>query len=563
MQTTEFMQLVVLAAALLLLGIPLARYMADIYQGKSFRVLKLLRWVESVTYRLIGTNPTSEMTWKQYAAALLVFNLVGLVILYLIQVLQNVLPLNPAALPAVPGWLAFNTAVSFVTNTNWQAYSGEASMSQFTQMAGLAVQNFVSAATGMAVAVALARGIARNSSVLIGNFWSDLTRSVLYILLPLSCIFAVVLVSQGVVQNFSANVTARTVEGINQILPMGPAASQIAIKQLGTNGGGFFGVNSAHPFENPTPLSNILQILAILIIPFSTPLMFGRLVGNKKHGFALLAAMTVLFFAFLSVGLYSETQLNPAIGNIGAMEGKEVRFGVLSSVLWTISTTATSNGSVNAMISSMSPLTGGVALLNMMLGEVVYGGVGCGLYGMVMFAVLTVFIAGLMVGRTPEYLGKKIEAREIKFAVIAVVAPSILILGGAAVASTTNMGLSSLLSKGPHGLSEILYAFSSAAGNNGSAFAGLNANTPFYNGTLAICMLLGRFLIIVPVLGIAGSLSTKKFTPPSQGTFPVQGGLFVALLVAVILIIGALTFFPALSLGPVIEHLLMKAGRTF
>lgn len=563
MQNTEYLQIIALVVVLLLLGVPLGAYMARIYDGKTDGILTPLRWIELRVYRLIGVNSATEMTWKQYVAALLVFNLFGFIVLYLMQILQNILPLNPAGMPPVPAWLALNTAVSFVTNTNWQAYSGEASMSLLTQMAGLGVQNFVSAATGMAVAVALARGIARKSSPSIGNFWVDLTRSILYILLPLSLVFAVVLVSQGVVQNFSPNVVAKTVEGIDQVLPMGPAASQIAIKQLGTNGGGFFGVNSAHPFENPNPISNFLQILAILLIPFATPIMFGRMVGNRKHGIALLAAMTVLFTTLLVVGLYAETHINPVLGNAGAMEGKEVRFGVLSSILWTISTTATSNGSVNAMISSMSPLAGGVALLNIMLGEVVYGGVGCGLYGIVMFAVLTVFIAGLMVGRTPEYLGKKIEAREIKFAVIAAVVPSILILGGAAIAATTDVGLSSLLSKGPHGLSEILYAFSSAAGNNGSAFAGLNANTPFYNCALAICMLLGRFLVIVPVLGIAGSLSAKKFIPPSQGTFPIEGGLFTGLLIAVILIVGALTFFPALSLGPIAEHLLMVVGRTF
>ncbi len=557
----EFAQIVALVFALALLGPPLGWYMASVYDAKNHALRRPLGWLESGIYKLGGINPGVEMNWRQYAFALLIFNFFGFFWLMLLQLMQGILPLNPTNLPSVPFWLALNTAVSFVTNTNWQAYSGEATMSHFTQMVGLGVQNFVSAATGMAVAVALARGLAAKSCLTIGNFWADLTRSVVYILLPLSIIFAVVLVSQGVIQNFSANIAAQTLEGVAQILPMGPAASQIAIKQLGTNGGGFFGVNSAHPFENPTPLANILQILAILLIPVATPIMFGRLIGNKRHGQALLIAMAAIFVVFLGAALWSELASIPAAGTV--MEGKETRFGVVGSVLWAIATTATSNGSVNAMHSSLTPLAGGVALLNMMLGEVVFGGVGCGLYGIVMFAILTVFIAGLMVGRTPEYLGKKIEAREIKYAVIAVVLPSVLILTGAAVAATTEMGLSSLASKGPHGLSEILYAFSSAAGNNGSAFAGLNANTPFYNSALAICMLLGRFLIIVPVLAIAGSLGAKKITPPSPGTFPVDGGLFITLLIGTIVIVGALTFLPALSLGPVIEHLLMLAGKTF
>ncbi len=563
MENTEYVQLVALMATLLVLGPPIGRYMASVYEGKPHFLSRPLGRLESLSYRLLGINSAAEMTWQHYCASLLIFNLFGVIALFLLQICQSMLPLNPAGLPSVPGWLALNTAVSFVTNTNWQSYSGEVAMSQLTQMLGLAAQNFISAATGMSVAVALARGISRKSAPTIGSFWTDLTRSIVYILLPLSMILALLLISQGVVQNFSPNLVVKTLEGSEQILPMGPAASQIAIKQLGSNGGGFFGVNSAHPFENPTPISNFLQILAILLIPFATPIMFGRLIGNKKHGLAILAAMLVLFGVILAVGLWSEVSSNPAIGNISAMEGKEVRFGVLSSALWTVATTATSNGSVNAMISSMSPLTGGVALLNMLLGEVVFGGVGSGLYGIVMFAILTVFIAGLMVGRTPEYLGKKIEARQIKFAVIAIIAPSAVILTGAAIAVTTKAGLSSILSSGPHGLSEILYAFGSTVGNNGSAFSGLNTNTTFYNIALVICMLLGRFLIIVPVLGIAGSLAAKKITPPSPGTFPVEGGLFVALLIGVILIVGALTYFPVLSLGPIAEHLLMLSGRTF
>lgn len=563
MENLELMQIVAIIVALLVTGIPLGRYMAKVYEAKTHALQRPLGWLEKGIYRLGGVNPTAEMNWKQYAFALLIFNFLGLILLTAMQLGQGLLPLNPANLPNVPFWLAFNTAASFVTNTNWQAYSGEATMSHLTQMSGLAVQNFVSAATGMAVAAALARGLAKKSAATIGNFWADLTRSVVYILLPLSLIFAIVLVSQGVVQNFSANVATRTLEGIEQVLPMGPAASQIAIKQLGTNGGGFFGVNSAHPFENPTPLSNFLQIFAMLLIPFATPIMFGSLIGSKKHGHALLITMAALFVLFLGAALWSELSLHPFTISGPAFEGKEIRFGVVSSVLWSIATTATSNGSVNAALSSLTPLAGGFGLLNIMLGEVVFGGVGSGLYGLVMFAIITVFIAGLMVGRTPEYLGKKIEAREIQYAMIAVVLPSVLILTGAAIAATNAVGLSSLSSKGPHGLSEILYAFSSATGNNGSAFAGLNANTTFYNATLASCMLAGRFLIILPVLAIAGSLAAKKTTPPSPGTFPVEGTLFITLLIGIILIVGALTFLPALSLGPIVEHLLMQAGKTF
>lgn len=563
LETIEFMQIGVAALILLAIGVPLGTFMAKVYSAEGHFLHSPLGWLEKLLYKGGGVDPSSEMNWRQYAYALLIFNFLGIVLLMVLQLMQGLLPLNPAGLPNVPFWLALNTAVSFVSNTNWQAYSGESTMSQLTQMTGLGVQNFVSAATGMAVAVALARGIARKSTSLIGNFWVDLTKSVIYILIPLSLVFSLFLVSQGVIQNFSASITAHTLEGVEQVLPMGPAASQIAIKQLGTNGGGFFGVNSAHPFENPTPLSNFLQILAILLIPIATPVMFGRLIGNKGHGYALLTAMGTMFVLFLGTGLWSEISMSPIYGNEVSLEGKETRFGVVSSVLWALSTTATSNGSVNAMHSSLTPLTGGLGLLNMMLGEIVFGGVGCGLYGIALFAILTVFIAGLMVGRSPEYLGKKIEAKEIKYTVIAVVLPSILILTGAAFAATSELGLSSLSSKGPHGLSEILYAYTSAAGNNGSAFAGLNANTPFYNITLSLCMLLGRFLVIVPVLAIAGSLANKKVTPPSSGTFPLDGPLFIVLLIGVILIIGALTFLPALSLGPIAEHFLILKGEVF
>ena len=563
MDASDFVQVLAVLGALMILAPALGYYMHQVYDDSGGLRLKPLRWLESLIYRVGGIRPQDEMTWKNYAAALLVFNFCGFLVLLVILVAQGQLPLNPSNFPGLEGWLAVNTAISFVTNTNWQAYAGESSLSHLSQMLGLGVQNFLSAGTGMAVAVALGRGLSRKSVQAIGNFWVDLTRSVIYVLLPISLILAAILVSQGVIQNFAPQVVAKLYDGTQQILPMGPAASQVAIKQIGTNGGGFFGANSAHPFENPTPLSNILQILGMLLIPASTPFMFGRILGHKRHGYALFGAMLTLFLACLGAALWSESLPNSIFQNAVNLEGKEVRFGATTSVLWSVASTATSTGSVNSMISSLSPLTGGLAMLNIMLGEIIFGGVGSGLYGMVMFVVLTVFIAGLMVGRSPEYLGKKIEAREIKLAMVAVIVPSALILGGAALACSTAVGLSSLLSKGPHGLSEILYAFTSASGNNGSSFGGLNANTPFYNGTLGLCMLLGRFCVIVPVLGIAGSLAEKNITPPSQGTFPVDGGLFVFLLLGIIVIIGALTFFPALTLGPIVEHLLMVAGRTF
>jgi len=504
----------------------------------------------------------SEMSWKKYLAAVLIFNFMGFLALLSIQLFQAHLPLNPQNLPNVPFWLAANTAISFVTNTNWQAYSGEASLSYFTQMIGLGVQNFLSAAVALAVLLAFARAVIRKETETIGNFWLDLSRSTLVLLLPLSILLAVLLVQQGVPQNLSAYVETLTLEGSKQILPMGPAASQIAIKQLGTNGGGFFGVNSAHPFENPTPFSNWLQMLSILLIPSLLLFSFGVLVRNLKHAAALWVSMFLLLIGGLVVSLYFQYQLNPITG-LPFLEGTETRFGIGNSTLWSVFTTAASNGSVNAMHSSLSPLGGLIAMFNIMLGEVVFGGVGCGLYGMILFAILTVFLAGLMVGRTPEYLGKKIGAYEIIWASIGVLVPCGLILTGSSIAALSSQALSSLSHQGPHGLSEILYAFSSAAGNNGSAFAGLNANTDFYNISLGLCMLIGRFAVMVPVLAIGGSLAKKKTSPLSEGTFRTDSPIFVGLLISVILIVGALTFLPALTLGPIVEHLLMLSGRTF
>ena len=549
---------------LLLACVPLlGGFMARVYNGARTWLSPVLAPVERGVYRLAGVDPVTEMGWRGYAWALLVFNMLGFVVLLLLQLLQGWLPLNPMQLPGVATLLAFNTATSFVTNTNWQAYGGETTMSYLTQMLGLAVQNFVSAATGMAVVIALTRGLARRAAATIGNFWVDLVRGTLYILLPLSIILALALVSQGVVQNFLPYTEVTTLTGATQLLPQGPAASQIAIKQLGTNGGGFFNANSAHPFENPTPLSNFLEMFAILLIPAALTYTYGKLVGATRQGWVIFAAMLILFLAGLAGMLATEYGANPITGAAVNLEGKEVRFGVANSVLWGAATTAASNGSVNAMHGSFSPLAGGVALLLILLGEVVFGGVGAGLYGMLMFVILTVFIAGLLVGRTPEYLGKRIEAREIKLALLTILLPSAVILLFSALAVVLEAGLASRANFGPHGLTEILYAFASAAGNNGSAFAGLNASTPFYTILTSVAMWIGRFGVILPALAIAGSMAAKRSAPLSAGTFPTDGPLFTTMLVAVVLIVGALTFFPALALGPVVEHLLMQAGRTF
>ena len=563
MQAHDWTQLALYLAALLALTPLLGGFMARVFAGGRTFLSPLLAPVERLIYRLGGVDAAKEMTWLGYLGALLAFNLAGGVLTLVQMLTQAWLPLNPQHLPNVPFALALNTAVSFMTNTNWQAYSGEATMSYLTQMTGLAVHNFTSAATGIAALLALIRGLTRKETTALGNFWADLTRSTLYVLLPLSFAFALVLVSQGVIQNFRAYDTATTLEHAEQIIPQGPAASQIAIKQLGTNGGGFFGQNSAHPFENPTPLSNFLEMLAILALPSALVFTFGKMVGDQRQGWAIWAAMLALFLAGFAASWMAEAQYNPATHLAGSIEGKEQRFGVMNSVLWSTATTATSNGSVNAMHDSLSPIAGLVCLLNMQLGEIVFGGLGCGLYSMLLFVILTVFIAGLMVGRTPEYLGKKIEAPEIRWAIVGIIAPCALILIGAAIGVASPAGLSSLNNNGPHGLGEILYAFTSAAANNGSAFAGLNANTGFYNCALAVSMLLGRFLILIPVLAIAGSMAKKKVAPPSAGTFPTTGPVFTLLLIGVILIVAGLTFFPVLSLGPVVEHLLMQAGRTF
>jgi len=557
MTTHDVLQIILFFALLIGLTPVLGKFMTKVFTGEKHFMQPVFGWLEKLTYKFIKVNPDEESNWKSYTFGLLIFNFIGFLFVFLIQLLQVHLPMNPAKLANVSWDSAFNTAVSFMTNTNWQGYAGETTLSYFVQMLGLTVQNFVSAATGIAVLLALIRGLSRKTTDNLGNFWTDLTRSTLYVLLPLSILFAIVLVGQGVVQNFKPYETVQTLQGVKQVIPMGPAASQIAIKQLGTNGGGFFNANSAHPFENPTPLSNFLEMLFILLIPAALTYTYGKMVGSVRHGWIIFSVMLILLLTGLSLSLYAEYASNPIFGHLPLMEGKETRFGITNSVLWSTSTSAASNGSVNAMHDSLSPLAGMVAMINIMLGEIIFGGVGAGLYGIVIFVILTVFIAGLMVGRSPEYLGKKVEAFEVQMAIVAVLAPNIVILIFTAWASVSTMGLSSLNNSGAHGFSEILYAFSSAAGNNGSAFAGLNANTVFYNLTLGLGMLIGRFGVIIPVLAIAGNMAKKKITPPSAGTFHTDNWLFVGLLIAVILIVGGLTHFPALALGPIMEHLLM------
>ncbi|WP_320054495.1 potassium-transporting ATPase subunit KdpA [uncultured Acetobacteroides sp.] len=539
----------------------LGRYMAKVFTGERHLLSPVFGWLERGTYRAIGVNSSEETNWKSYLAGLLLFNVAGFIFLFLLLMCQGMLPLNPQHLPNLGAALAFNTAVSFVTNTNWQSYGGENTLSYLSQMLGLGVQNFVSAATGFTVILALTRGLARKSTDKLGNFWVDLTRSTIYVLLPLSILFSIVLVSEGVVQNFHSYTTVQTLEGAHQLIPQGPAASQIAIKQLGSNGGGFFNANSAHPFENPTPFTNLLEMLSILLLAAALPFTYGKMVGNVRQGRIIFYVMLFLMLVGLGASLYSEYSTHAALGSL--MEGKETRLGITNSILWSVTTTNASSGSVNAMMDSLSPLSGMVSMVNMMLGEVIFGGVGAGMYGMLVFVLLTVFIAGLMVGRTPEYLGKKIDAYDIKMAMIAVLAPNFVVLVFSAIAVSLPEGLSSLNNSGPHGFSEILYAFTSAAGNNGSAFGGLNANTPFYNIMIGVGMLIGRFGIIIPVMAIAGNLAQKKITPPSAGTFKTDNILFAGLLICVILIVGGLTFFPALALGPIVEHLLMNAGVTF
>ncbi len=561
MKTNELIQALVYFIALFGCAPLLGRYVAGVFLKE--RPVRLLFSAEKVIYRFSGIDATKEMHWTQYLTSLLLFNACGLLVVFTLQVAQRVLPLNPEHFRNVDPLLAFNTAVSFVTNTNWQAYSGESTLSYLVQMIGFTVQNFMSAATGMAVLVALSRGLTRQKFGTIGNFWADLVRTTVYILLPLSLVFSIVLISQGVVQTFRPYVTVHTLSGSDQTIPLGPAASQIAIKQIGTNGGGFFGVNSAHPFENPTPLSNFLEMLAILLLPAAQVFAFGRLINNRRHGYALFMVMSVLLLAGFSIAWFSEMHAAHTLGVNTLMEGKETRFGVMNSALWEVSTTAASNGSVNAMHDSMSPIAILIALVNIMLGEVVFGGVGSGLYGMILFVFLTIFLVGLMVGRTPEYLGKKIESREIRWTMTGLLIPNIVILIGSAFASTNVGALSSVLNHGPHGLTEIVYAFTSAAGNNGSALAGLNANTPFYNVALAFSMLLGRFGVIIPVLIIAGSMARKTPVAENEGTFHADNSMFAIVLLLSILIVGALTFFPALMLGPIVENLLLKHGVLF
>ena len=563
MTTLDVIQVVLFFVLLIALTPVLGKYMSKVFTGEKHVMLPVAGWLERLAYRFSGIDPEEGTNWKTYTFSLLVFNLAGFIFVFLIQLVQAHLPLNPAHLANVSWDSAFNTSVSFMTNTNWQGYAGETTLSYFVQMMGLTVQNFVSAATGIAVLMALIRGIAGRNAQNLGNFRTDLTRATLYVLLPLSILFAIILTGQGVVQNFKHYETVQTLQGAKQVIPMGPAASQIAIKQLGTNGGGFFNANSAHPFENPTPFSNFLEMLAILLIPAGLTYTYGKMVGSTRQGWTIFTVMLILLLAGLGISLYGEYASNAVYGHLALLEGKETRFGITNSVLWSTITTAASNGSVNAMHDSLTPLTGMIAMINLMLGEIIFGGVGAGLYGMVIFIILTVFIAGLMVGRTPEYLGKKIEAFEVQMAIIAVLAPNFIILVFTAWASVSPAGLQGLNNAGPHGFSEILYAYSSAAGNNGSAFAGLNANTVFYNLTLGLGMLVGRFGIILPVMAIAGSMVKKKITPLSAGTFRTDNGLFIGLLIAVILIVGGLTHFPALSLGPVLEHLLMNHGITF
>lgn len=557
----------VFLAVVLIVAPFLGRFLAAVFEGRRNILSPVALPLERAFYRICRIKAEEEMSSRTYASAFLVFNAIGFLVLFTLQLVQHRLPLNPQHLGPVRWDTALNTAVSFVTNTNWQAYSGETTMSYLTQMLGMTVQNFISAAVGIAVLLPLIRGFIYRMKDTVGNFWIDMTRSVLYVLLPLSMITALVLVSQGVVQTFRPSVKVHALEGYEQVIAVGPVASQVAIKQIGSNGGGFYGANSAHPFENPTPLSNFLEMLAILAIPAALPFMFGRMIGNRRQGWSIFGAMVVLFLIGLTVVLVAEWQGNPLLHRAGVsdgvnLEGKEVRFGTTASALWGHSTTVTSNGSVNSMHDSTMPLTGLVYLFNMAVGEVIFGGVGVGLIGMVMYAILALFLAGLMIGRTPEFLGKKLEAREMVMAVIVVVVPAVSSLIFAATAAVTKAGLSSLTNSGPHGLSEILYAFFSAAGNNGSAFAGLNANTVFYNLAISLVILVGRLATILPALAIAGSLAKKKTIPAGSATFPTASLLFTVMLAGVVVIVGALTFFPALALGPLLEHLLLFAGKT-
>jgi K+-transporting ATPase ATPase A chain len=567
MTVVGWMQIVLFCAVVVALVVPVGGYMTRVFSGEDTMLSPVLRPLERMLYRAAGIDEKREQHWLTYTLAMLMFQAGGFVLLYALLRLQAVLPLNPASQPAVAPDLAFNTAVSFVTNTNWQNYGGEGTLSYLSQMLGLTVQNFLSAATGIALALALVRGFARASARTVGNFWVDLTRCTLYILLPICAVMTLVLVWQGVPQTLGPYVEAAGLEGVHQTIALGPVASQVAIKMLGTNGGGFFNANSAHPFENPTALINFIQMLAIFVLGAAMTNVFGRMVGNQRQGWAIFAAMGVLFIAGVAICYRAEaggTATLHALGLSGGnMEGKEVRFGIVASALFAVVTTAASCGAVNAMHDSFTALGGMIPLINMELGEIVIGGVGAGLYGMLLFVIVTVFIAGLMVGRTPEYVGKKIEAREVKMAMLAILILPLMMLGWTAIAVVYPPAVAAIANAGPHGFSEALYAFTSQTANNGSAFAGLSGNTLFYNITGAIAMFVGRFWVIVPAMAIAGSLASKKAVAASSGTFPTTGGLFVGLLIGVILIVGGLTFFPALALGPLAEHLATRAGTLF
>jgi potassium-transporting ATPase potassium-binding subunit len=570
-----WLQIALFAIVVILITRPLGGWMNRVLAGERTFLHPILGPVERLFYRIAGVDPAVEQHWTIYGIAMLLFSLAGFLVLYALQRLQGALPFNPQALGEISADSALNTSISFVTNTNWQSYVPESTMSYLTQMAGLTVHNFVSAATGIALAVALIRGFVRRSAKTIGNFWADLTRCTLYILLPISIVVGLVLVWQGTPQNLSAYVDATTLEGAKQTIAQGPVASQEVIKMLGTNGGGFFNANSAHPYENPTPLTNFIQLVLIFSLGAGLTNLLGRMVGDERQGWAIFAAMGVLFLAGVATVYWAEAAGNPAFASAhvdtapsalqagGNMEGKEVRFGIANSALFATVTTDASCGAVNTMHDSLTPLGGMIPLINIQLGEIIFGGVGSGMYGMLLFAIVAVFVAGLMVGRTPQYLGKKLEAREVKMTILAILILPLSILGFTALATVLPAGLAGLANSGPHGFSEILYAYTSATGNNGSAFAGLSANTPFYNTTLGIAMMIGRFMMIVPMLAVAGSLAAKRLAPPSSGTFPTHGPLFVSLLVGVILIIGGLTFFPALALGPVVEQLAMNAGTLY
>ena len=575
MNSNAIIQIALFSLIIIAISVPLGLYMAKVFAGERTFLDPVLVPAERLIYRLCGVEPTAEQTWIEYATSLLLFSLVGMVVLYALQRLQGWLPLNPQGLGAISTDSAFNTAASFTSNTNWQSYSGETTMSYLTQMAGLAFHNFVSAAAGLALAIAVIRGFVRREKKTLGNFWYDLTRATLWILVPICVVFTLILIWQGVPQNFSAYTQVKTLEHATQTIAQGPVASQIAIKQLGTNGGGFYNANSSHPYENPTGLTDLLELIAIFALGAGLTHTFGQMAGDRRQGWALFAAMGLLFLMGVTVANWSEQRGNPQFAKLGIdqsatatqsggnMEGKEVRFGIVDSAIWATATTDASNGSVNSMHDSYTPLGGLVPLLNLHLGEVVFGGVGTGLAGMIVMAVLTVFIAGLMVGRTPEYLGKKIQSREMKLAMLYILIFPAIILLPTAVAATNKLGLAGIANPGPHGFSEILYAYSSGAANNGSAFAGLSANTPFYNWTIGFVMLFGRFMMMIPVLAIAGSLVHKKAVPESAGTFPTNGSVFVVLLIAVVLIVGALTFFASWALGPVVEHLAMMAGHLY